>query len=117
MPYDGVIGRISSLGARRARRLDLPVVNVWYASSSKGLPSVFPDFSASGQLVAEHLLDRGFRNIGALVNDFATASLVQADAIEQAATEAGFGHRFSKVILGTEATHRDWRRSVEAIEQ
>lgn len=117
IPYDGVIGRITSQGARRAQRLDLPVVNVWYSSPAQGLPMVHFDLKQSGRLVAEHLLDRGFRNLGAMINDFDATSLVQADAMQRVATEAGYGDRYSQVILGQNDTHKDWLRSVEAVER
>lgn len=114
-PFDGVVGRITSLGARRARRLDVPVVNVWLSSPAKNLPGVYPDHHASGRLIAEHLLGRGFRNLGALVGDFDRVSQLQADAMEATAAAAQPSSGFRKLTLGWESGFVDGQRSVRAI--
>jgi LacI family transcriptional regulator len=58
--YDGILARATPLLARRAAKLGVPVVNVWPSSPARHLlPGVFPDSSATGRLVAEHLLARG----------------------------------------------------------
>lgn len=65
--YDGIIARANLPLARRAQRLGLPLVNVWASSPARNLvPGVFPDATAVGRLVAEHLLARGFRRFGTL---------------------------------------------------
>src|SRR4051812_21758969 len=65
--YDGIIARATSLLARRAARLKIPVVNVWASSPAAArLPGVLADFTAMGRLRAEHLLSRGFLRFGAL---------------------------------------------------
>lgn len=65
--YDGIIARANLPLARRALRLGLPLVNVWASSPARNLvPGVFPDATAVGRLVAEHLLARGFRRFATL---------------------------------------------------
>lgn len=123
--YDGWIGRISPQGARRALALGLPTVNVWFASPAAGrLPGVFPDYDAAGRLRAEHLLARGFRNLGVAHIPSHVASAVQADAFELAARQAGC-HSVRRVHLFTETqargrgpvSFRDWRRTVRSLER
>ena len=63
---DGVLARATPDLAGTARRARVPVVNVWLNSPLQDLPSVFPDFEASGAMAAEHLLARGFRQFGYL---------------------------------------------------
>lgn len=67
LPYDGVIARVNRQLVARAARLGVPVVNVWQSSPARrGVPGVYPDSTAVGGLVAEHLLARGFRNFASL---------------------------------------------------
>ncbi|MFO8013598.1 MAG: substrate-binding domain-containing protein [Phycisphaerae bacterium] len=63
---DGVVGRMTVRGARRARRWGIPAVNVWFNSPVRGLPGVFPDMESAGRTAAEHLLARGFHRFGFL---------------------------------------------------
>ena len=65
-PYDGVIARATTGLAQAAQKAGVPLVNVWVNSPTKGLPSVFSDFEASGVMAAEHLRARGFRKFGYL---------------------------------------------------
>ena len=66
-PYDGVIARANHELAERAKRLKIPVVNMWASSPVwNKLPGVFPDFNASGQIKAEHFLSRGLSNFAAM---------------------------------------------------
>jgi LacI family transcriptional regulator len=59
--YDGVIARATTELAKQSAEERVPLVNVWSGSPVKNIPSVFPDFFACGKMVAEHLLQRGFR--------------------------------------------------------
>jgi len=123
-PYDGLVGRISARGARHARRLGVPVVNVWFNSPARGLPSVFPDYATCGRLRAEHLLARGFRNFGVVYHPPYRASAAEADAFEAAVRQAGCDD-FHRVIEGDwqgppdrrQESFRDWRRSLQAFER
>lgn len=123
-PYDGLIGRISLQGARRARRLQLPVVNVWFNSPARDLPSVFPDMEACGRARAEHLLSRGFRNFGIMYHQPYRGSVAEAAAFEDAVREAGC-HEFSRVTEGSQdgppdrrnTSYRDWQHSMKNFER
>lgn len=123
-PYDAMIGRISLKGARRARRLKLPVVNVWFNSPARDLPSVFPDFEACGRARAEHLLSRGFRNFGVIYHQPYRGSVVEADAFELCVKEAGC-EEFSRVTEGSPSGpldqrntgYQDWQRGIRRIER
>ncbi len=117
IPYDGIIGRITHLGAERARRLHVPAVNVWLSSPAKNLPGVFPDYAASGKLVADHLLDRGFRYLAAILQVGDKATALQATAMEKRAREKGFdGWLGTKSVDGSN-THGHWRRGIQTIER
>lgn len=112
-PYDGLIGRITSLGASRAKRLDLPVVNLWYNSPNrKTLTGVFPDFTACGREQAEHLISRGFQNLGMLSHSADQASLLQANAFEQAARDAGC----RQLLHASLSTERESRMGIGALD-
>jgi LacI family transcriptional regulator len=65
-PYDGVLARANSALAAAAKQAGVPLVNVWLNTPVQDLPSVYPDYEASGVLAAEHLLGRGFRQFGYL---------------------------------------------------
>ncbi|MDY0165185.1 MAG: hypothetical protein RBS80_01490 [Thermoguttaceae bacterium] len=97
-PYDGIVGRITPLGARRAKRLGVPVVNVHFSSHARGLPGVHPDYAACGRLRVEHLLARGFRNFAVQVDQGDRASLLEGKAFESAVREAGC-ETFAEVVL------------------
>jgi LacI family transcriptional regulator len=64
--YDGILARATPQLAEAAKGARVPLVNVWLNSPAKKIPSVFPDFEATGAMAAEHLLGRGFRNFGYL---------------------------------------------------
>ena len=129
-PYDGLIGRITALGASRARKLGLPVVNVWFnAPNRTRLPGVFADFAASGREQAEHLLSRGFQNLGVLSHRDDRGLLLEADAFEQAAREANCrqllrvdlttGRKKTHMGIGAldMADYSQWKRAVGLIDR
>lgn len=78
-PFDGIIGRISDRLAKRAKRLRVPVVNVWLNSTATGIPGVFPDWELAGRMAGEHLLARGFRRFAmiGLRNDRGVARQIE----------------------------------------
>ena len=62
--YDAVIGRVKYSAYDEIKRLGIPCVNLWYNSSlTEELPSCLVDFNECGKLAAQHLLNRGFKNI------------------------------------------------------
>jgi LacI family transcriptional regulator len=115
--YDGIIGRITSLGANNAKRLGVPAVNVWRSSPAKGVPSVFPDYSKSGQLVAEHLLSRGFLHMAALIHPKDQYASIQLDAMRDAAEAAGLVRWCGTLKLPWPTSHREWKRAVHLTER
>jgi len=115
IPYDGIIGRLTPLAARRAQRLDLPAVNVGLSSAVKGLPGVYCDWSASGKLVAEHLLSRGFRSMAALTHLNDRTTEIQAAAMKAFAEEAGLIRWVGTAQIGVAATLADWRRDTKTV--
>lgn len=60
--YAGIIGRIKYDAYEIARNLKIPMVNTWQSSSIKDISSVFCDSEFEGELAANHMLKRGFRN-------------------------------------------------------
>ncbi|MCM8542639.1 MAG: substrate-binding domain-containing protein [Lentisphaeraceae bacterium] len=64
--YDGIIGRIKHNAYNEACRLNIPVVNNWFSSDIKDIDSVYTDHEKAGQMAAEHLLKRGFRNFASI---------------------------------------------------
>lgn len=123
-PYDGIVGRMTPLGARRARRLGVPAVNVHFSSPARGLPGVYADHAACGRLRAEHLLARGFRNFAIQVDKGDRGSLLEGEAFERTVREAGC-ESFAEVVLefiwketqGSQVTPRDWRSAMRKVDQ
>jgi LacI family transcriptional regulator len=65
--YDGVIARATPDLAQAAEKAGIPIVNVWVNSPiADEVPSVLADGLATGEMAAQHLLSRGFRNFGYL---------------------------------------------------
>lgn len=60
--YDGVIGRIKFEAYDEIKRLNIPVVNTWATNEIKDLTSVLVDFNEVGEIAANHLIKKGFRN-------------------------------------------------------
>ncbi len=113
--YDGIIARATKPLARRAVELGTPVVNVWLNSPVRNLlPGVFPDYSISGRLRAEHLLGRGFRNFAALVERDAAAKLEAAE-FRRLIHEAGCPYIEAKVSSDITRTRAIWLRNEAAI--
>jgi LacI family transcriptional regulator len=113
--YDGIIGRITALGAKQARRLSVPAVNVWKSSPAKDVPAVFSDFPVSGRLVAEHLLSRGFLNMAAFIRFDDQAAVSQLAAMKEAAEAAGLARWCGTLGIPWASTHREWEQTVQAV--
>lgn len=88
--YDGILARADSSLAAAARRAGVPLVNVWLNSPVQDLPSVYPDFEASGVMAAEHLLGRGFQKFGYLGYQDHTDSRQQLAGFRSTTAGAGF---------------------------
>ena len=115
-PYDGIIARATRKLARRAARLKIPVVNVWFSSAvRKSLPGVFPDYADMGRLRAEHLLARGFHRFAALTSDDEYSQDVEIKAFFAVLKKAGYPCAAVKTPLNATASLRDWRRTERTI--
>ncbi len=87
---DGVIAAISTpQEARTARRLGIPVVNLSGALEKTGLPRVMIDHYTIGRLAAEHLLQRGFRNLAYCGTKGLLYSQLRAEGFAHVARAAG----------------------------
>lgn len=128
-PYEGLIGRITTLGANRARRLGIPVVNLHLNAPVAGqLPGVFNDHAEGGRVRAEHLLARGFKNFGMLVHGGDRGTVMEGEGFERTVTEAG-GHMCGTVALRARketrmgigqtdvAEYEHWRQALRQIDR
>jgi len=93
---DGVLSvpiwEASAEWLRYVKKLDVPVVTV--TKQAKGLDSVYVDHKSAGSLVAEHLLERGFRRflfIGAEHDR-------KYEGFRQTLCHAGFGPQTANVV-------------------
>jgi LacI family transcriptional regulator len=118
IPFDGIIARATKTVAVAARQAGVPLVNVWVNSPVPGLPSVFPDFEASGVIAAEHLLHRGFRHFGYLGYQRDIDSSLQLSGFRSAIRKAGFPctvYRFARTSIAGSAP--GWEAFVANLEQ
>ena len=88
--YDGIIARVTAPLAEAARRVGVPMVNVWSSSPVLDVPLVLPDFAAAGRMAAEHLIGRGFHHFAFLGFTRQRSNKIARQAFEAAVTEAGF---------------------------
>ena len=116
--YDGVVARANHPLARRAAKLGVPVVNVWPSSPARHLlPGVFPDSTATGRLVAEHLLARGFRSFATLTSPKNVDNELEVAEFTRLVRDAGFGCSSAYI---PQDPHRDlahWRKTVRLIDR
>jgi len=107
-PYDGVLARATRKLAETARQARVPVVNVWMNSPARSLASVFPDVEAAGRMAAEHLLGRGFRQLGYLGFARDVCSQLQLTGFRSVARREGspcLVHRFGRASVTRSAAH------------
>lgn len=114
--YDGIVARANHLLARRAVKLGVPVVNVWPSSPARRLvPGVVPDSTATGRLLAEHLLARGFRTFATLTSPKNVDNELEVREFTRLVREAGFD---CASALVPQDPHRDvahWRKTERLI--
>jgi LacI family transcriptional regulator len=89
-PYDGIIARATSELAERAKKCGIPVVNVWWNSPVAELPKICPDIVSGGQLAAEHLMQRGYRNFACLARKRIRSHRMQMDRFRSTVEASGF---------------------------
>src|SRR5581483_11546514 len=64
--YDGVLALLSMAApwlVPLVRKLRVPVVDMWADYPREPYPRVLLDHAAAGRMGAQHLLERGFRNL------------------------------------------------------
>lgn len=114
--YDGVIGRIPARLEELRRKLNVPVVNIWFNSPVRDeLPGVFHDAAAVGRLEAEHLLSRGLRQFAVLTRKD-KAQLQQAAAFRAAVNAAGFPCLVERLPLVPSRSYAVWKKTEQLIE-
>lgn len=116
--YDGIVARANHPLARYARKLGVPVVNVWPSSPACHLlPGVFPDSAEVGRLIAEHLLARGFRSFATLTSPKNADNELEVAEFTRLVRAAGFD---CTAALIPQDPHRDldhWRKTVRLIDR
>lgn len=114
--YDGIIARATSLLVRRAAQWRIPAINVWPSSPVRHrLPGVFPDSTATGQLLAEHLLARGFRTFASITSQDNVDNELEVREFTRLVRESGFE---CASALVPQDPHRDvahWRETERRI--
>ncbi|MCA9267089.1 MAG: hypothetical protein KDA41_01395, partial [Planctomycetales bacterium] len=117
-PYDGLIARASLALVRQAKRCGVPLVNVWASSPAHGrLAAVYPDFRLVGEMCAEHLLARGFRNFGAIAPSKSQAQETVVGEFDRLVREAGFVCDKVKIPQNPWRDVANWRQTERAIER
>ena len=114
-PYDGVLARATARLAEQAQRCRIPLVNVWYNSPARGVPGVFPDFTAAGRLAAEHLLGLGLRRFACVTSWRDRAHAVEVEAFHAAIAAAGCTCCCVKVAPDRAGGAEAWRRFREVL--
>lgn len=110
--YDGIIARANHELAYRATRRGIPVVNVWPSSPArKLLPGVFPDSTAVGRLIAEHLLSRGFRSFATLTSQKNLDHVSEVEEIARIVGNEGFPCVCEHIPQNPEQDLLSWRKT------
>jgi len=114
--YDGIIARATRKLVRGAVQQNIPLVNVWYSSPVwRTVPAVYPDYTAVGKQLAEHLVDRGLNRIACVnvENDHGSRDILRAfgSVVKRA------GCAFSTAWIPRDATGSlaNWRRTERAL--
>jgi LacI family transcriptional regulator len=118
IPYDGIIARASTQMAAAARKARVPLVNVWVNTPTRGLPSVFADFEASGVMAAKHLMARGFRKFGYLGFLRDLDSQAQLSGFRNHVRSSGFPCSVHRVARNCDdGRAKSWEAFVTGLEQ
>jgi len=113
--YDGVIARASPTLQRRLRRQHIPLVNTWYGQARQGLPGVYQDPYRMGELIAEHLIERGFRRLSMLFGENHRAAVDAAVGMQRHCDQAGVAFSQRCIAhLGFD-TERDWLKIEQSL--
>ena len=112
--FDGILARATPPLATAAKRMNVPLVNLWLNSPVKNLPSVFADFEASGTMAAEHLIGRGFKRFGYLGFLRDKDAGLQLTGFRNRLKKEGLqcaAHRFSRVSVTEKA--QGWKTFID----
>ena len=112
--FDGILARATPPLATAAKRMNVPLVNLWLNSPVKNLPSVFADFEASGIMAAEHLIGRGFKHFGYLGFLRDKDAGLQLTGFRNRLKKEGLqcaAHRFSRVSVTEKA--QGWKTFID----
>ena len=112
--FDGILARATPPLATAAKRMNVPLVNLWLNSPIKNLPSVFADFEASGIMAAEHLIGRGFKRFGYLGFLRDKDAGLQLTGFRNRLKKEGLqcaAHRFSRVSVTEKA--QGWKTFID----
>jgi LacI family transcriptional regulator len=116
IPYDGIIARANKQVAEQAKRLGVPLVNVWYSSPVRdSLPGVFPDVSENGRICAEHLLARGLRSFAAVKLRTDKAHFRILKAFCSILVETGYSCAVAEIPLTIADTVAHWEETQQVL--
>jgi LacI family transcriptional regulator len=114
--YDGIVARANHQLVRLAAKRGVPVVNVWPSSPVRHLlPGVFPDSTAAGRLMAEHLCARGFRNFATLTSPRNVDHDLEVAEFTRVVREAGFVCTSADVPQNPYRDVIHWRKTQQAL--
>ena len=114
--FDGILARATPALASTAKRMKVPLVNLWLNSPTQNLPGVFGDFVSSGTMAAEHLIGRGFKRFGYLGFLRDKAAGLQLTGFRNRLKGEGLRcttHRFSRASVTDKA--RGWKTFVDGL--
>jgi len=114
--FDGILARATPALASTAKRMKVPLVNLWLNSPTQNLPGVFGDFVSSGTMAAEHLIGRGFKRFGYLGFLRDKAAGLQLTGFRNRLKGEGLRcttHRFSRASVTDKA--RGWKTFIDGL--
>ena len=112
--FDGILARATPALATAAKRMKVPLVNLWLNSPARNLPGIFADFEASGIMAAEHLIGRGFKRFGYLGFLRDKDAGLQLTGFRNRLKREGLqcaAHRFSRASVTEKA--RGWKTFID----
>lgn len=116
IPYDGVISRATKKLAVLAKKMRIPIVNVWNSSPVwDRVPSVLADYTKMGGLRAEHLLSRGLRRFASLTFFDDRAEEFELQAFDAKLHAEGFACDSIKLPADSGTAVEKWRNMQRAI--
>lgn len=114
--YDGIVARANHLLVGRAAARGVPVVNVWQSSPARHLlPGVFPDSTATGRILAEHLLARGFRTFATLTSPKNVDNELEVREFSRLVREGGFACASAYIPQDPYRDVASWRKTEQLI--